>query len=256
MRKPIIAGNWKMHKTIPEAITLVNGVLERLKGFTDAEVVFCAPFTALATVKSQIQGSPFRLGAQDLYWKEQGAFTGEISPLMLRDIGCDYVIIGHSERREYFNETDAIVNLKVKAALTAGIQPIICVGESLRQREAGETEALITRQTTAALEGLDKAAIPGMVIAYEPLWAIGTGKSSTAADANEINALIRTTVIGLFGDEAASQMRIQYGGSVKPENIKEYMDQPEIDGALVGGASLEEDSFVRLVCYNAAEGQL
>jgi triosephosphate isomerase len=256
MRKPIIAGNWKMYKTIPEAAALVKGVMDRLHGFTEVEVVFCPPFTALSTVKTQIRGSPFRLGAQNLYWKEQGAFTGEISPLMLGDIGCDYVVIGHSERREYFGEVDATVNLKTKAALTAGIQPIICVGESLQQRDAGETEALIRRQTEAALEGLEKVAIPGIVIAYEPIWAIGTGKSSTAADANRVIGLIRTTVAGLFGNETASQMRIQYGGSVKPENIKQYMDQPEIDGALVGGASLEADSFVKLIRYNTTGGPL
>jgi triosephosphate isomerase len=256
MRKPIIAGNWKMYKTIPEATVLVKGVIERLAGFTAVEVVFCTPFTALSTIKTQVQGSSFRLGAQNLYWKEQGAFTGEVSPLMLKDIGCDYVIIGHSERREYFGETDAIVNLKVKAALTAGIQPIICVGESLQQYEAGETESLIKRQIAAALEGVEKTAIPGIVIAYEPIWAIGTGKSSTAVAANQVIGLIRTTAAGLFGDEPASQMRIQYGGSVKPENIQEYMAQPEIDGALVGGASLEVESFVKLVCYNGAGEKL
>jgi triosephosphate isomerase (TIM) len=249
MRKPIIAGNWKMYKTIPEAKTLVTGMLSKLSGFNDVEVVFCPPFTALSTVKELIKGTPCAVGAQNLYWKEQGAFTGEISPLMLKDIGCDYVIIGHSERRQYFGETDATVNLKVKAALAVGIKPIICVGESLAEREAGETDSLIKRQTEKALEGIEASAIPTLVIAYEPIWAIGTGKSSSAKDANEVIGLIRKTVANLFGKEVAEQMRIQYGGSVKPENIKEYMAEPEIDGALVGGASLEAESFFKLIRY-------
>jgi triosephosphate isomerase len=249
MRKPIIAGNWKMYKTIPEAERLVSEVTRELAGFDGVEVVFCPPFTALGAVKARLQSSPCRLAAQDLYWKEEGAFTGEVSPRMLTDIGCDYVIIGHSERREYFGETDATVNLKAKAALAAGIKPIICVGETLTQRKAGETTALITRQTEAALAGLDLAVIPEVVIAYEPIWAIGTGESSTATDANEVIGLIRRTVARIFGNEAANQLRIQYGGSVKPENIKEYMGQPEIDGALVGGASLKADSFLKIIRY-------
>jgi triosephosphate isomerase (TIM) len=249
MRKPIIAGNWKMNKTIPEAKTLVSGMVGKLTGVNDVEVVFCPPFTALSTVKEMLKGTPHGLAAQDLYWKEQGAFTGEVSPLMLKDIGCDYVIIGHSERRQYFGETDATVNQKVKAALAVGIKPIICVGESLAQREAGETDTLIKSQTEKALEGIDASAIPTTVIAYEPIWAIGTGKSSSAADANQVIGLIRNTVANLFGKAAAEQMRIQYGGSVKPENIKEYMSQPEIDGALVGGASLEVEPFLKLIRY-------
>lgn len=249
MRKPIIAGNWKMYKTVPEGRSLVKGVIERLANFNEAEVVFCPPFTALSAVKELVQGTAFRLGAQDLHWKEQGAFTGEISPLMLKDIGCDYVIVGHSERRQYFGETDQTVNEKVKAALAAGIKPIICVGESLAQREAGETESLIKRQTEGALQGVQAGDIPQIVIAYEPIWAIGTGKSSNGADANEVIGLIRHTVAAIFGNEPAQLMRIQYGGSVKPENIKEFMDQPEIDGALVGGASLEVESFIKIIKY-------
>lgn len=249
MRKPIIAGNWKMYKTIPEAKSLVSGLVEKLAGFNDAEVVFCPPFTALSTVKDLVKGSACGVGAQDIYWKEQGAFTGEVSPLMLKDIGCDYVIIGHSERRQYFGETDETVNLKVKAALAAGIKPIICVGESLEQRESGETKSLIKKQTEKALEGIDSSVIPQIVIAYEPIWAIGTGKSSSSADANEVIGFIRSTVAGLFGNDLAQQMRIQYGGSVKAENIKEYMSQPEIDGALVGGASLEVESFLKIIKF-------
>jgi triosephosphate isomerase len=249
MRKPIIAGNWKMNKTIPEAKALVTALNEKLAGTTDVEVVFCPTFTALAAVKELLKGTPFGLGAQDLYWKESGAFTGEISPGMLVDVGCDYVIIGHSERRQYFGETDETVNQKVKAALAADLKPIICVGESLAQREAGETDSLIKNQTEKALAGIEGSVIPKIVIAYEPIWAIGTGKSSSAADANQVIGLIRKTVAGLFGNELAEQMRIQYGGSVKPENVKEYMAQPEIDGALVGGASLEAESFTKLVKF-------
>jgi triosephosphate isomerase len=249
MRKPIIAGNWKMYKTVAEAEQLVREVTEKLAGYPEVEVVFCPPFTALSTVKALVRETPFRLAAQNLHWKEEGAFTGEVSPQMLADIGCDYVIIGHSERRQYFAETDATVNLKAKAALASGIKPIICVGESLAQRKAGETVALIERQTEAALNGIDPAIIATLVIAYEPIWAIGTGESSTASDANQVIGLIRKTVARMFGNEAAGQLRIQYGGSVKPENIKEYMEEPEIDGALVGGASLKTDSFVKIVRY-------
>ena len=249
MRKPIIAGNWKMYKTIPEAKMLVNGMTKVLAGFTEVEVVFCPPFTALSAVKELLQGTPHGLGAQNLYWKEQGAFTGEISPLMLKDVGCNYVVIGHSERREHFGETDTTVNLKVKAALAVGIKPIICVGETLAEREAGATNSLIKRQTELALTGVPADQIPTIVIAYEPIWAIGTGKSSNGKDANAVIGLIRNTVASMYGNEPAQKLRIQYGGSVKPENIKEFMDQPEIDGALVGGASLEVDSFLKIIRY-------
>ncbi|HEY8462500.1 MAG TPA: triose-phosphate isomerase [Bacillota bacterium] len=251
MRKPIIAGNWKMFKTIPEAEQLVNAVVRELAGDNRVEVVFCPPFTSLSAVGKILQNTPYKLAAQNLHWKNEGAYTGEISPLMLKDLGCDYVIIGHSERREYFGETDATVNLKVQAALAAGIKPIICVGETLPQREAGETEGLIKRQTEAALSRLDAAAVAGVVIAYEPIWAIGTGKSSDGADANRVIGLIRQTVEQMFGGQAASAIRIQYGGSVKPENIREFMDQPEIDGALVGGASLKADSFLKIIRYQS-----
>ncbi len=249
MRKPIIAGNWKMNKTISEAKDLVTGVIGKLADKEDVEVVFCPPFTALATVKELIKETPFGLGAQDLYWQEKGAFTGEVSPLMLKDLGCDYVIIGHSERREHFGETDETVNLKIKAALAADLKPIVCVGESLAQREAGETAELIKKQTEAALAGLASEVIAKIVIAYEPIWAIGTGRSATSADANEVIGLIRKTIAALYDQAVADQVRIQYGGSVKPVNVTEYMNQSEIDGALVGGASLEVDSFVKLVEY-------
>jgi len=249
MRKPIIAGNWKMYKTIPEAKALVSDLMSKLAEVNEVEVVFCPPFTALATVKELVAGTKFGLGAQDLFWKEQGAFTGEVSPLMLVGIGCDYVIIGHSERRQYFGETNETVNQKVKAALAAGIKPIICVGESLEEREAGATNSLIKTQTEAALAGVEASKISEIVIAYEPIWAIGTGRSASAADANEVIGFIRKIVAGLYGEAKAAELRIQYGGSVKPENVKEYLAQPEIDGALVGGASLEADSFSKLVMY-------
>ncbi|HYH03838.1 MAG TPA: triose-phosphate isomerase, partial [Bacillota bacterium] len=241
----------KMYKTIPEAKQLVSEVTRDLAGDDRVEVVFCPPFTALSAVKELLQNTPYKLAAQNLYWKAEGAYTGEVAPQMLKDVGCDYVIIGHSERREYFGETDETVNQKVKAALAIGIKPIICVGETLPQREAGETAGLIKRQTEAALDGLDAANIPDVVIAYEPIWAIGTGKSSNGTDANEVIGLIRQTVAQIFGSDVASQMRIQYGGSVKPENIKEFMDEPEIDGALVGGASLKTDSFLKIIRYTS-----
>ncbi|HOP74786.1 MAG TPA: triose-phosphate isomerase [Bacillota bacterium] len=250
MRKPIIAGNWKMYKTVSEAEELVKAVVAKLGDYDEVEVVFCPPFTALAAVKQLIKGTRFGLGAQNLYWKNEGAYTGEISPLMLKEIGCDYCVIGHSERRQYFGETDADVNQKVKAALDAGIKPIICVGESLEQRESGQTESLVRMQTEKALEDVEPSLVPQIVIAYEPIWAIGTGKSSDGPDANRVIGWIRDTVRARYGHETAQAMRIQYGGSVKPDNIKEFMDQPEIDGALVGGASLDPESFVKIVRYN------
>lgn len=249
MRKPIIAGNWKMYKTISEAKELVQEVVSQLQDFDQVEVVFCPPFTALAAVKELLAGTKCKLAAQNLYWKTEGAFTGEVSPGMLKEVGCDYVIIGHSERRQYFCETNQTVNFKTKAALAAGLKPIICVGETIEEREAGRTESLVKLQTEQALSGIDSANIPEIVIAYEPIWAIGTGKFSNGEDANQVIGLIRKTVADIFGKEAAEQMRIQYGGSVKPENIKEFMNQPEIDGALVGGASLKAESFLQLIRY-------
>lgn len=250
MRIPLIAGNWKMFKTVPEARTLVKGLIEKLGGAKGVEVAVCPPFTALAPMAELLEGASIHLGAQDLYWEEEGAFTGEISPLMLKDLGCEYVIIGHSERRQYFGETDEQVNKKVKAALRHGLKPIICVGETLKERDAGETEKLVRSQVQQALIGVEEGRIPEIVIAYEPIWAIGTGRSSTGEDANRVIKLIRDTIAALFSRQKADQVRIQYGGSVKPGNIKEFMTQPEIDGALVGGASLEVDSFTSIVFYD------
>lgn len=252
MGKPIIAGNWKMYKTVPEAEQLVQKVIADLADFDGVEVVFCPPFTALDAVSRLLRGTRFKLAAQNLHWESEGAFTGEISSKMVKDIGCDYVIIGHSERRQYFGETDQSVNAKVKAALSVGVPPIICVGESLEERESGQTEIMVKSQTQKALAGVDTEAISGIVIAYEPIWAIGTGRSSDGVDANRVIGLIRATVAADFGSAAAANIRIQYGGSVKPNNIQEFMDQPEIDGALVGGASLDADSFLQLVRYQTS----
>lgn len=246
MRTPIIAGNWKMFKTIAEATAFAQGARQ---GQADPGVqkVICAPFTALPALAQELKGTGIALGAQNMHFEEQGAYTGEISPAMLEEIGVTYVIIGHSERRQYFNETDETVNKKVVASLKHGLVPIICVGESLEQREAGETAAVVRTQTEGALAGLEAAQVADVVIAYEPIWAIGTGKSSTAEDANETIAIIRSVIADKFGREVAEQVRIQYGGSVKPENIASYMAQPDIDGALVGGASLTADSYLQLV---------
>lgn len=246
MRTPIIAGNWKMFKTIAEARQFAR---EAKAGNRPAGVqkVICAPFTALPALAEELRGTDIALGAQNMHFAEQGAYTGEISPAMLTEIGVQYVIIGHSERRQYFNETDETVNQKVHAALKHGLVPIICVGESLEQREAGETEAVVRRQTEAALAGLEAAQVRDVVIAYEPIWAIGTGKSSSAEEANETIAIIRQVIAAFFGQQTAEQVRIQYGGSVKPENIASYLAQPDIDGALVGGASLVAESYLQLV---------
>ncbi|CAJ1001207.1 triosephosphate isomerase [Brevibacillus aydinogluensis] len=243
-----------MYKTIAEAVRFVQ---EAKAGSAPAgvEQVICAPFTALAALAEELKGTSIALGAQNVHFEEQGAFTGEVSPLMLKEIGVRYVIIGHSERRQYFNESDETVNKKVLAALKHGIKPIVCVGESLEQREAGETAAVVRSQTEAALAGVEANQLADVVIAYEPIWAIGTGKSSTAEDANETIAIIRGTIADRFGQAAAQTVRIQYGGSVKPENIDSFMAQPDIDGALVGGASLTADSYLQLVSKAAAQRQ-
>lgn len=249
MRKPFIAGNWKMYKTASEARTLVQGLRSSLADTKGVEVAICPPFTALAQVAEELKGTQIKLGAQDLFWEVEGAFTGEVSPVMLKDLGCEYVIIGHSERRQYFGETDEQVNKKVKAALAHELKPIICVGETLAQRDAGQTESLVQGQVEKALAGVEGKRVPEIVIAYEPIWAIGTGRSSNGTDANQVIGLIRKTIAGMFGTEIAAEVRIQYGGSVKPQNIKEFMAETEIDGALVGGASLQVDSFTSIVLY-------
>lgn len=245
-RKPIIAGNWKMFKTVVEAREFVEAVKGKAE-VDGVESVICAPFTNLPALVEAVKGTTLKIGAQNLHFEDSGAFTGEISGLMLKDLGVDYVIIGHSERRAYFAETDEVVNKKVHAAFKHGILPIVCVGEKLEEREAGSTKTVCKVQTEAALAGLTGEQAAAAVIAYEPIWAIGTGKSSTSADANEVIAYIRELVAGQFGAQVAAAIRIQYGGSVKPNNIAEYMGMSDIDGALVGGASLEPASYIQLV---------
>ncbi|HHV94661.1 MAG TPA: triose-phosphate isomerase [Firmicutes bacterium] len=250
MRVPIIAGNWKMNKTPEEAAALCRELLPLLGGLSDREVVLCPPFTSLAVVKEAIEGTDIALGAQNVFYEDSGAYTGEVSPPMLKALGVKYVIIGHSERREYFGETDETVNRKVKAALAHGLRPILCVGETLEQREAGVTETLVKSQIRKAFADVSADDAVSVVVAYEPIWAIGTGKTATAQEANRVIGLIRATLGEIYGGSTAEVIRIQYGGSVKPENMAELMQEPEIDGALVGGASLDAPSFARIVRYD------
>ena len=248
MRKQIIAGNWKMHTDLAEATILVEGIKAALaEGEVSREVVVCPPFTGLSTVADLIEDTDVRLGAQNMYFEPKGAFTGEVSPLMLTDVGCHYVILGHSERREYFSESDALINQKIKAAFQYDLIPILCVGESLAQREANETQSFIDNLFTAGLEDLTAEQVSQMVIAYEPIWAIGTGKTATAEQAGEVCTAIRAKVAALFDAATAEALRIQYGGSVKGSNAKEILSQPDIDGALVGGASLKADDFMAII---------
>lgn len=250
MRTPIIAGNWKMNKTAVEAVEFVREIRNGLSQIKGVDKVVCPPFIALPGVFDALQATDIGIGAQNMHFAENGAYTGECAPNMLTPF-CQYVIIGHSERREYFNETDEGVNKKAKAALAHSLIPIICVGETLAQNEAGETQSFVSGQVRAALDGLTAEQVAGLIIAYEPIWAIGTGKSATAAQAGNIIGLsVRGPVAEMFGEETAQKVRIQYGGSVKENNIAEYMAQPDIDGALVGGASLKA-GFVELV-KNAA----
>jgi len=235
-----------MFKTVEQAVSFVQSVKGQAE-VEGVESVICAPFTSLPSLVEAVKGTKLKVGAQNMHWEESGAYTGEISGEMLKDLGVDYVIIGHSERRAYFAETDETVNKKVHAAFKYGITPIICVGENLEEREGGKTKDVCRVQTEAALQGLSSDQVAQTVIAYEPIWAIGTGKSSTADDANEVISYIRERVAAGYGSEAAEKLRIQYGGSVKPNNIREYMGQSDIDGALVGGASLEPTSYIQLV---------
>jgi triosephosphate isomerase (TIM) len=250
-RKPIIAGNWKMYKTHLEAIALVQKLhyLLRPEDHDKVETVVCPPFTALRAVQTFIEGdnSLIELGAQNCHWENEGAYTGEIAPPMLARLHCRYVIAGHSERRQYFGETDEIVSKKAKAIFANGMTPIVCVGESLEQRDAGETETFVEQQVRASLAGLTSEQLGQVVVAYEPIWAIGTGRNAHPSDANQVCALIRKTVASMNGDPET--VRIQYGGSVKPGNIKDCMVEEHVDGALVGGASLEPEDFALIVRY-------
>lgn len=249
-RKPILAGNWKMHNNRGAAADLARALVDQVGGVTDADVVVCPVFTSLDSVLDVVKGSGVKVGAQNCHFEEQGAYTGEISPGMLKEAGVDYVIIGHSERRQYFAETDEAINKKAKALYGQGLTPIICVGETLDEREGNQMEAVITRQVRACLADLPADKVAASVIAYEPVWAIGTGKTATKEQAQEVHALIRSLLKDQFGEETAEAVRIQYGGSVKPNNIAELMAQPDIDGALVGGAALDADSFAAIVKFN------
>ena len=244
MRIPVIAGNWKMNTTVNEAIKLVNEMCQELDMIASVDKIVCPPFVSLAAIGGLIKGHSLKLGAQNVYFEEKGAYTGEISPLMLADL-CQFVIIGHSERRQYFTETGEVINKKIKAALKVGLKPILCVGERLEDNETGKTEDVITGQVKAALSGIDYS--DTLMIAYEPIWAIGTGKAATGAQANETIGLIRCTFTALYGEKMGQNIRILYGGSVTPVNATEFMTQPEIDGALVGGASLKADQFMNIV---------
>jgi triosephosphate isomerase len=248
MRVPLIAGNWKMNTTVDEAVALIGKMFEALDKIKNVEKVVCPPFVSLAAVAEIIKGSSLKLGAQNLYFEDRGAYTGEVSPLMLAGL-CQFVIIGHSERRQYFNETNEIVNKKLKAALKYGIKPILCIGEKLEENEAGRTAEVVSRQLESALTYVVN--LSGTVIAYEPVWAIGSGRSATGEQANKTMALIRQKIADLYDKAAAKNIRLLYGGSVTAENIAEFIKQPEIDGALVGGASLKAEQFISIVRQTA-----
>lgn len=249
-RIPFIAGNWKMHKTVAQAVDTVTKLKELIVDVQEVEVAVCPPFTALDAVVKALIGSNIAVGAQNCYWEEKGAYTGEISPVMLADIGCRYCIVGHSERRKYFGETDADVNRKVRALYKSGLLPIICVGETLEQRQQGITMNVVEAQIRGCLSGLPAEKVVESVIAYEPVWAIGTGHTATPEQAEEVQAFIRKLLAELYGEENAEKIRIQYGGSVTPENIKGLMAMPDVDGALVGGASLDPEKFAQIVKFN------
>ncbi len=246
MRKPIIAGNWKMNMTSAECTALI----EELKPLVEnaaCDVVVCPPFVDLPAAQKALAGSAIRLGAQNIHWAEKGAFTGEVSAMMLKEFGAEYAIVGHSERRQFFGETDEGVNKRARAALAAGITPIICVGESLEQREGGETTSWVGAQTAAALLDMNEDELARVIIAYEPIWAIGTGRTATSQQADETIAVIRNVVRSLYGESTAQGLRIQYGGSMNPKNAAELMAMPNIDGGLIGGASLKAVDFAQIV---------
>jgi len=249
MRTPLIAGNWKLFKTLADATALIDELVPLVSDVKDVEIVVAPVFTAINTVAKAAGKTGIKVAAQDCYWEDEGAFTGEVSPKLLKDAGCSHVIIGHSERRQYFGETDGTVNLKTKAAIRAGLTVLLCVGESLAQRESNDTFKVIETQVRGGLADIPAAELTQIVVAYEPVWAIGTGKTASDAQAQEVHAFIRTLVAQIYGPSEADAMRILYGGSVKPENIKGLMSQPDIDGALVGGASLKAESFAGIVRF-------
>lgn len=246
-RKPIIAGNWKLNKTIKEAIELVTLLKRNIRDAASVDVVVCPPFTALSDLSEILMDTDIRLGAQDLYWEEKGAFTGEVSGSLVKDAGASYVIIGHSERRQFFHETDATVNRKTKAALKIALIPIVCVGETLAEREKNQTLTVLETQLKGAFADLTVQDMASVIVAYEPVWAIGTGKVATPAQAQQAHAFIRKWIKNRFDQDVAAKIRIQYGGSVKADNIAELMREEDIDGALVGGASLDAQSFSDII---------
>jgi triosephosphate isomerase (TIM) len=247
MRRPIIAGNWKMHKTVQDALDIAIGLKRKFYTFGEADIVICPSFTALSKVGDEISDSSIMLGAQDVYWEEEGAFTGEVSPKMLKDVRVRYVIVGHSERRSLFGETDEAVNKKVKVVLRYGMIPIMCIGEKLEERDNGTTYEVLEKQLTRGLKDLTKDDISRLIIAYEPVWAIGTGRTAAPREAQEAHKFIRNFIEKHFEKEASMKVRIQYGGSVKPDNIAKLMAEEDIDGALVGSASLDVNAFVQIV---------
>ena len=250
-RTACIAANWKMYKTVGEAVDFVRELTEKIDSLEDREVVIAPPFTALYVLKELMNKSWISLAGQNCHWEEKGAYTGEISPVMLKDVGCSYTIVGHSERRQYFGERDKDINNKLKALIKIGIRPIFCIGEKLEERESGNTFEVVKTQLNGGLEGLDPVDIGKVVIAYEPVWAIGTGKTATPSQAQEVHEFIREHLAMLTNKNIANDIRILYGGSVKPNNVDSLMSEPDIDGALVGGASLEVDSFLRIIRFES-----
>ena len=248
-RRPIMAGNWKMHMLVAEAESLVRNLISGLDGTEKVDIVVAPPFPSLYPVARLLEGSPIALAAQNLHWEASGGYTGEVSAKMLHDVGCKYVIIGHSERRQYFGETDETVNRRLRAALSEGLDPILCVGEVLEERKSGRTWDVVGRQIRQALEGISRSDAEKLIVAYEPVWAIGTGETATPDQAQEVHAQIRAQIGELYGEALAEGLRIQYGGSVKPDNIQGLMGQPDVDGALVGGASLKAESFLGIVKF-------
>lgn len=253
MRRPLIAGNWKMFKTIPEGINLINIIKAGVHKITDCDVVVCPPFTVLAAISKEIEDTKIELGAQDMHFETEGAFTGEVSPLMLKDVRCRYVILGHSERRQYFKETDEFVNKKVVAALKYNLVPIVCVGETLEEREARRAFEIVKHQLDQSLKGLKSEEIERIVIAYEPVWAIGTGRTATPEQAEQMHSYIRRLLNEQYGEALGEKIKILYGGSVKPDNIAQLMAKPNVDGALVGGASIKAEAFIQIVTNARAE---
>ncbi|MBM7845432.1 triose-phosphate isomerase [Herpetosiphon giganteus] len=249
MRRPLLAGNWKMHYGVSEGVALVEALSADLTDLNDRDVVVCPPFTLLGSLAPLLDGTAVALGAQNMHYEAKGAFTGEIAPQMLKELGCSYVILGHSERRQYFGETDELINRKAHAALANGLKPIVCVGEVKAERDSGQAESVVVGQLRGSLAGLSAEQLRSVVIAYEPVWAIGTGHTATPADAQAMHARIRAELAALSDQATADAIIIQYGGSVKPDNVDELMAQPDIDGALVGGAALKAADFIRIVRF-------